>query len=178
MENNKKQKNIRLALFVFASIALIMFDQYTKFLAKNVLRVAHPDGISVAGDFLWLYYLENTGAAFGMLKEKMWFFLLVAALMVVIVTFILYRLPSEKKFAPVAVFLTMIFAGGIGNVIDRVVNHYVVDFFYVKIINFAIFNVADIYITVGTALLIIYMLFGLKEEDLSFIRSKKDEEHE
>ena len=58
--------------------------------------------------------------------------------------------------------------------IDRMVQNYVIDFFYIKIIDFAIFNVADIYITVGTALLIIDMLFFKKDEDLGFLKRKKE----
>jgi signal peptidase II len=59
---------------------------------------------------------------------------------------------------------TMILAGGIGNLIDRVFRHEVIDFFYFKAINFAIFNVADCFVVVGASLMLIYFLFIYKEE--------------
>ena len=64
-------------------------------------------------------------------------------------------------------------SGAIGNLIDRIVNNYVVDFFYFKLINFPIFNVADIYVTVAAFLFIFLCLFIYKEEDFEAIFPKK-----
>ena len=68
--------------------------------------------------------------------------------------------------------LVLIASGAVGNLIDRVSLGYVVDFFYFKLLDFPIFNVADIYVTVGTALLVIFILFYYKEEDFNFIKFK------
>ena len=169
MKNFKK-----ILIFTIFCIILIVFDRYTKFLAQSILLTKRPEGLPVLGDLLWLLYLENTGAAFGMLKGQMWFFFIIAILMAIVVIYVLFRIPDEKKYLLMKICLCLILSGGIGNMIDRMVQNYVIDFFYIKIIDFAIFNVADIYITVGTALLIIDMLFFKKDEDLGFLKRKKE----
>ena len=69
------------------------------------------------------------------------------------------------------------FAGAIGNLIDRMIHHYVIDFFYFSLINFPIFNVADIYVTLSAIALILVIFFYYKEEDYAvFFSSKKSKE--
>ena len=100
--------------------------------------------------------------------------------MLVLLAIVYQRIPLNRRFLPLNIIAVGIFAGAAGNLIDRVIHHYVIDFFYFKLINFPIFNVADIYVVVACILFILLMLFYYKEEELGqifpFMKSKKAEE--
>lgn len=164
---NKRIKRSLVEILVF--IILIIFDQITKRMAVNYLM--DKGSFQIIDGVLELYYLPNgnTGAAFGMLKGHQSLFMLIAIIVVAIIGYILYNMPFDKKFILISVLLTFIAAGGIGNMIDRLKQNYVVDFIYFSIINFPIFNVADIYVSVSTVILAVYMIFILKEEDLKIL---------
>ncbi len=169
MNNQKKSlKIIQLIINLFTIIVLIGFDQLTKQLAVMHLKDQNP--FSIISGVLELQYLENRGAAFGMLQNRKLLFVFIAIVMLTIICYVLVKLPMQKKFIIWQIFLSFIAAGGIGNMIDRVRLEYVVDFIYFKIINFPIFNVADIYVTIGTVLLAIVILFVVKEEELKFLK--------
>ena len=80
-----------------------------------------------------------------------------------------HKLPFTRRYLPLRVCMVLLVSGALGNVIDRVMHRYVVDFFYFKLIDFPVFNVADIYVTVGTFILAFLLLFYYKEEDLDRI---------
>ena len=88
--------------------------------------------------------------------------------------FFLLKLPEQKKFRIVHVLLAVIIAGGIGNMIDRFRLDYVVDFISFVLINYPIFNVADIYVVIATIGLFILFLFVYKEKDLEFLNFKQN----
>lgn len=146
-------------------------DQITKFLAVSILkpRYTYP----IIKDVLHLTYLENTGAAFGILKNSRWIFMILTTVVVVaLVLFIVFR--REKLSVLMTVGLCFVIGGGIGNMIDRVFNGYVVDFIDFRLINFAIFNVADSFVTVGVVLIVIDVLFG-KGRNLLIAEKKKSD---
>ena len=87
--------------------------------------------------------------------------------------YVLFKTPDAKKYRILHLLLSLIAAGAIGNMIDRVRFDYVVDFIYFVLINFPIFNVADIYVTISTIALVILLLFVYKENDLNFISFKQ-----
>ena len=87
--------------------------------------------------------------------------------------YLIYKMPSDGKYRPLAVCLMMISAGAVGNMIDRVSQGYVVDFLYFKLINFPIFNVADCYVTIGAACLVFLIMFYYKDEDMACFSLKK-----
>ena len=116
-----------------------------------------------------LNFLKNSGAAFGMLQDQKVFFVLVAILILIIIVYVLLRVPDDKKYDVMHILLVMIASGAAGNMIDRIRNDYVVDFIYFVIINFPIFNVADIYVTVATFVFLFLFLFYYKENDFSFL---------
>ena len=91
----------------------------------------------------------------------------------VIVVILYHNIPLTKRFTPIRIVAVLIVAGAIGNMIDRVVHQYVIDFFYFSLINFPVFNVADIYVTLSAIALIIVVLFYYKEEDFSLIFTGK-----
>ena len=157
---------------IIAIIFLLFLDQVSKQWSRTVLKPV--SSIEIIPDFFHLTYIENRGAAFGMLQNQKLFFVFIAAIILMLILYFLYKLPDKKKYTILHVLLTMIASGAVGNMIDRIRYDYVVDFIYLVIINFPIFNVADIYVTVATFLLVILILFVYKEDDLSFLSFKQN----
>ena len=116
-----------------------------------------------------LEYLENRGAAFGILQNQRVFFYISVLLITAAVIWFYSKVPMGKKYLPLRICAVLIVGGAFGNCIDRIRLNYVVDFFYFKLIDFPIFNVADIYVTVAAFLLVILILVYYKEEDLERI---------
>ncbi|MBD5542500.1 MAG: signal peptidase II [Lachnospiraceae bacterium] len=162
------KKAVRMIIDVLAIISLLFLDQYTKYLAITDLK--DQSAVSLIDGILELRYLENKGAAFGMLQNKKALFIFMTVVMLTVIFYVFFKLPQQKKFIIWQVFMCLICAGGIGNMIDRIRFDYVVDFIYFKIIDFPVFNVADIMITIGTVLFFIVVLFFVKEEELQFLR--------
>ena len=167
MTQISKKKKIILVLDALAIILLVVLDQFTKHLAVTYLQ--DKPAYKIIDGVLELNFLKNSGAAFGMLQNQKVFFVSVAVLILFIIAYVLFRLPDEKKYNIMHVLLVMISAGAAGNMIDRIQNNYVVDFIYFVIINFPIFNVADIYVTVATFVFIFLFLFYYKENDFNFL---------
>ena len=165
-----EKKRSRFVMFLLVSVFLVWLDQYTKKLAVAYLK--GKDAIAVWKDVFELRYLENRGAAFGMLQGKQAVFFVIALLVLAGVCYILYKMPAEKRYIPLTACLAGICSGAVGNMIDRMVNGYVVDFLYFSLIDFPIFNVADIYVTVATACLVILVLFYYKDEEFQFLSKK------
>lgn len=160
-----KKKSFVLLYELIFCIVLIIFDQLSKRFAVIALKDQEP--IPIIKHVLELYYLPNgnTGAAFGLFSGQQWLFLIIGFLVVAAIIYALIVLPYERRFKFLRILLVFIMAGGIGNMIDRFLYRYVIDFIYISIINFPIFNVADIYVSVSTVLLAILFLFVYKEED-------------
>ena len=148
-------------------VVLVLIDYYTKYLA--VIKLKNQAAFNIIDGVLEFNYLENRGAAFGMLQNQKIFFVFIAVIFLSVIIFVLLRTPDDRKYRKLHILLTMIAAGAIGNMIDRLRFDYVVDFIYIVLINFPIFNVADIYVSVGTAVLIILILFYYKEEELNLL---------
>lgn len=171
MKQNFSWKRALLALISF--ILLILFDQWTKSLAVTHLMNQEPFVI-IPGVFQ-LRYLENRGAAFGMMQGQQTFFVVMAAIAVLAITYMYFKLPWEKRCHPLRAVGLCIAGGAVGNLIDRVMLGYVVDFFYFELIDFPIFNVADIYVTCATVVLALLILFYYKEEELECLFPSKKE---
>jgi signal peptidase II len=141
-------------------IALIVggvaLDQIAKILFVEMLQFPGTTQLLIPG-FLNLTYVQNQGAAFGILQNMQWLLAIVA--LVVCGIGIYYLLNNKNNPRLVRIAISLIIAGGLGNLIDRVVFGYVRDFFEFAFVRFYIFNVADIFVTVGASLLIIYLVF-------------------
>ena len=166
MKNSKKM----LAFDIILTILLIIYDQYTKIL---ITPLKNSEPIVYINNVLEITYLENRGAAFGILQGQRILFILIAAVVLVVMGFFFVKIPAKKKYIKLNVSLVLILAGALGNTIDRASFGYVRDFIYFKIINFPVFNVADIYITCSTIWLAIMILFCFKENDLDFLIPKE-----
>ena len=144
-------------LFVVGATAL---DQWTKFLVvENIPLFGH---VEFMPDFLSFTYVQNTGAAFSSFRGMQWLFLLVFAVFTVGVVW-----EFIKKKMPFTTFerwcIAAIYAGGLGNMIDRLRLGYVVDMVKTEFMNFPVFNVADCFITCGCILLLVHLFFFNKE---------------
>ena len=159
-------------------VALVLLDQWTKGLAVASLK--GQEAFSIWEGVLEFRYFENTGAAWGMLKGKQVFFYALTVVFFGSVIYEIHRLYKEARFLPFVYTLILMVAGAAGNFIDRVYQQYVVDFIYVKIIDFPIFNVADCYITVSVILMLLLMFFYYTDEEFDKIlpafsfKKKKD----
>lgn len=167
--------------YIIAIVAVLLgvaLDQYTKWLAVSHLQ---EHSIPLIDGVFELRYLENRGAAFGMLQNQQTFFLIIGIITLIIVGFIYIRMPHTKKYLPLRICMVSIVAGAIGNMIDRIRLGYVVDFLYFRLIDFPIFNVADIFATVATFGLIILLLFYYKDDDIDdlykIVLGKKKQEN-
>ncbi|HJF94712.1 MAG TPA: signal peptidase II [Lachnoclostridium phocaeense] len=152
--------------FIIA-LADVILDQLSKYMAVHFLQ--GTDGIDLIPGVFRLTYLENRGAAFGVLQGQQWFFYIITAVILVVVVLAYVRIPAGRKFLPLQICAVFIVSGALGNLIDRVRLGYVVDFFYFELIDFPVFNVADIFVTVSAVLLAVLLLLYYKEEDLEQI---------
>ena len=155
-----------LSFLVFA--ALIAADQITKVLAVEHLK--NKPSVDIIKDVFQLTYVQNTGAAWGMMSGWQTFFIILTSLMFVAVVFIYLITPIRKKYSILRWILVILGAGAIGNLIDRIMNGYVHDFIYFKIINFPVFNVADICVTLSMFIMIFLVIFKYKDADFDYIK--------
>lgn len=145
--------------YTILAVVLVAIDQLTKYL----VRVHIPLGQSIPfiPHVMDLAYIQNTGAAFSILEKHTWILTLLSAVIVAVIAIILAKGYFNDRLGRFCAMLIM--AGGVGNLIDRVLFKYVTDMFQTTFIDFAVFNVADCCITVGVILLFIYILFFYKE---------------
>lgn len=148
------------AIYIAAIALLTVIDQLTKYAAINTVKVNGPY------EFLFglfkFRYVENTGAAFSSFSNNKTVLILLSGLLLIGVLIVLLGRKIESKFVNFS--LVLVAAGGLGNMIDRVLNGFVVDFIEPLFIDFAVFNFADCCITVGAFLLVGYEIFDAVRE--------------
>ena len=140
-------------IYILIIIAGIVLDRITKIYAvKHFISNPH------SGSLINFTYLENRGAAFGILQDKRILFII---LTLAIVLYLLYYFITNLKSNPLVlnIAFSLIISGALGNFYDRLFQGYVVDFLEFAFVDFPVFNIADIFVTVGCGLLIIYILF-------------------
>ena len=176
MSSLREKKNSGISVIFLLGVALLVaLDQVTKYLARSL----EQNGPRILWEgVLEFRYLENRGAAFSMLQGRQGFFYVLTVVFLIALVLVLRRMPAEKKYLPMRLCLLFLAAGAIGNLIDRVVQKYVVDFIYFSLIDFPIFNVADIYVTVSVAVLVLLFLFYYSEDELAFLSRKRAKKHD
>ena len=148
---------------VIIAFVLSAVDQSKKHMALTKLK---PIGnTTFIKGFMDFTFVENRGAAFGILNGKIWLLLILAAIICAVIIYSMLKMPKTKEYRLLKAALTLILAGAVGNVIDRVIRGYVVDFFEFTFISFPVFNMADIYVVVGAIAMALIMIFVIKDED-------------
>ena len=148
--------------FFITTVLLIAADVFSKLAAVRFLK--DIDTFPIINNVFHLTFCRNTGAAFSLLSGNTGILALISVLMIaVIIAYIIVKKPTSRLLLSA---LSLIVAGGTGNIIDRVLRGYVIDFFDFRLINFAIFNVADVFVCVGVVLLAVYIIkTDLKKEE-------------
>ncbi len=169
--NEKDEYKLKPVISIFLIVALVVIDQITKIFAAAYLPDT-PEGVSVIDGVLSLYYVENTGISFSLLASKLVLIIIVTSIIIAILSYVLLATPKEKKYLPFSVTLAVIIAGAAGNLIDRIIRGYVIDFLKTDFIDFPIFNFADICVCLGLIVLVFLIIFKYKENDFGFIFKK------
>lgn len=148
-----KKQTIFYIIFFAVALLIVAIDQITK-------AAIYGQSYSVWGDFLWVESSFNTGAAFSFLSGKVWLFICVSVLSCAV---IIYFICSSKWGLSICskIALSFVLGGAIGNLIDRIALGGVRDFIYLKSINFAIFNVADMAVTIGATALVVFVIIDI-----------------
>lgn len=153
---DKKGLRTKFLELVFV-IVIIVLDQFVKNLV-DIYLVPFGSSVSLWKGIFHLTSVHNTGAAFSMLSNNYWFLITVRIIVSSVIIFLLIKNHKQWHFM-FRISLIIILAGALGNLIDQIALGYVRDMFEFRFINFAVFNVADIYICSGVTLLVIDMLF-------------------
>lgn len=175
MSKNNLLKNPKYLYCVgaLAVILLCALDQLTKYLVATNMQI--NDTIPLIDGVFRLRYIINEGAAWSILEGKQIIFIIITPIIVFFLGKIFICLPKEKKYNVIRILDIFLISGAVGNLIDRIFQGEtlfkggVVDFFDFYLINFPVFNVADIYVSVSVTILMILMLFYYKDEEFEVI---------
>ncbi len=177
----------RYILPIVSVLAIIVFDQWTKLLTLKHFFINGEQDISIINKVLRICFVQNEGMAWGLFQNKQIVFIVITPLVIAGLIYIYYKMPFEKKYIAMRVCVIFLMGGAIGNLIDRIdlidrvsllegafrtgniFHGYVVDMIYAEIINFPVFNIADSFITIGFALLLVLIIFVYKEKDFDVI---------
>ena len=150
-----------MTVILLAIIAgVIGLDQLTKWL--TVVNLEEWESFPLWQDVFHFTYVKNTGMAFGMLKDHRWVFMVFSTISIIALIVYLFRFRPQSRWMQVS--MAFIIGGGIGNMIDRILLGYVIDFLDFTLINFAVFNVADSFVCIGAGMMIVYLVIDLIRE--------------
>ncbi|MBR3833555.1 MAG: signal peptidase II [Lachnospiraceae bacterium] len=165
---NKQEKSIRVFFLPVLLISLLTaIDQFTKYIVTSSLELYESKPV-IEGVFEFTY-IQNRGMAWGMFQGKIPIFLIFTCIVLIYAFRILYNVADNKRFKWVKYVLILLISGALGNLIDRIKLGYVVDFFDFELINFPVFNVADIYVVVSMFSAMILLMFVYSNEELDEI---------
>ena len=155
MNDDGRASIIRTALLgVLLCGGLIAADLLTKLTAS---KLGSREVVLIPG-VLSLSYIENRGAAFGIMQGRQWLLIVISAVMIAAAVVFYIRRIRDIQYRYLRVLIVFLVAGALGNMIDRIMLGYVRDFIYFKLIDFPVFNVADIYVTVSAVLILIWII--------------------
>lgn len=169
--NKKKSKIKWMILFFLMMLVSIILDQGTKLLAIKHLK--GKEAFVLLKGVLEFQFFSNTGIAWSMLEGQIVFILFTGIVLLSVILFFIIKLPEHKKFHVLYILCGFLAGGAVGNMIDRIRLGYVVDFIYFSLIDFPIFNVADMCIVISIIVFAALFLFFYKEEDFSFLNFKQ-----
>ncbi len=162
--SDKNQRVNRLVFLVIGIVIIITVDQLTKLFITGNMQL--NESIPWIKDVFEIRYIQNTGMAWGLFSNRTWLLAVISIVLMAGLLYVYRNIMDGRYYAPIRILLICIIGGAIGNLIDRIRLGYVVDFLYFKLIDFPVFNVADIFVTVSVILLVILMIFKYKGKDL------------
>ena len=174
MNKSDNAAAVRAVPSILCVAVLIFLDQLTKHLA--VLHLKGKDSFVLIPQVLEFRYLENRGAAFSLFQNQQVFFYILTGAFLVFAVIVIRKMPALHRYLPLKICILVLIAGACGNLIDRIIHKYVVDFIYFSLIDFPIFNAADIYVTLSVTALILLVIFKYKEEDFTFLKRRTEHE--
>lgn len=149
--------------YYLLALVVLIVDQVTKYLVVQNIELYQVKAF-LPGVLSWMY-IQNTGAAWSILEGQMWFFYVITTVVIIGILYIMQKYAKESRLFSMG--LTLILAGALGNFIDRIRLGYVVDMVRVELFDFPIFNVADMSLSIGVALIIVYVLLDEKNKKLA-----------
>lgn len=170
--NIKTNKNLIFTLITAGVIVLsIIVDQITKHIVSS--KMALYQSIPIIKNVLHITYIKNEGAAFGMLANHRWVFMVISTIAIIALIVYLFGFCKENRFVKIG--LALVIGGGIGNMIDRTSLGYVVDMIDCQFINFYIFNVADSCVCVGAGVIFLGIILAITKEKKKQTKEEKEE---
>ncbi len=160
---------------VIGVIVLFFVDKYTKIWAIN--NIKDKENINIIDGVFELAYVENKGAAWGMFEGATLFFAIITIVVVLAVIWTFISLGKSKKDKLLKISLVVFTAGVLGNFYERMLYHKVVDMLHFYLIEYPVFNVADVFIVVSSIVVAVLLIFFYKEDELKFMkfgRNKND----
>lgn len=170
----KRSSTFKIKIFILPIIIiglLTAFDQLTKFIITS--RFSLYETKPVIPDIFSITYIRNTGVAWGLFKGKRILFLILTFIALLFAFRIYYNVYNKKKYIPIRICLILLISGALGNMLDRIRLGYVVDFFSFELIDFPVFNVADIMVVVSFFLLFFLLIFKYSNEEFDEIMRLK-----
>lgn len=168
VENHKKYALINVIVTI---IFVVLFDQVTKLIVVRNLGLGESK--PVIKDVFEFHHIHNTGSAWGLFSGKTWALAIVSVILSAALCYVIYNLLHSPYYRFMRFLFACILGGAIGNMIDRFRLGYVTDFLYFKLINFPVFNVADIFVTVPIILLVLIFIFKYRGNDFDVLLGEK-----
>lgn len=156
-------------------ILLNVLDRVAKLFASFYCK---DDNYVIVENAFEITYLENYGGALGILNNQRFFFIFISALFICLIVFFLLVLPGNDKFNALNIWMSFILAGTVGNMSDRIIYGYVIDIIYISKMKFPVFNLSDVFISLGAIFTVLIVLFRLKEKDFEFMNFKQNKYRE
>lgn len=158
-------------LWIFIILATVVIDRISKLAVIN--NIGSADAITIIKNFFYIVHSENKGAAWGILQNGRYFFIIITAIILIVLAYFMRKYDNKLLKASIA----FIIGGAMGNMIDRIFRGSVTDFldFYIGSYHFPTFNAADSFVVIGTFLLAYYLLFIYKDND---DKKRDNEQHE
>ncbi len=167
---DRTQRKAKLFLFIAVALIWLILDQATKYCMtfEEVGQTLYQSNLGIMD----IMVVHNTGGAWGIFSDATWalaVFSLIVCVLILVYVFVTLRTSSMLTI----VALSLVFAGGLGNVVDRLCHGYVIDFLSFAFMDFPVFNVADIGVTVGVVLFLVSLIMaGRKAQDGSADKSQ------
>ncbi len=164
-----KNKNIWCVVMI---VLIVLFDQVTKYFAR--LYLYGKPAVNFIKGVAEFTYAQNTGVAFSMLSGGRWFFIALTGVVAIGCTVYMFKSKTAQKNLWLFWTLGVLVSGALGNLIDRIRLGYVIDFINPTFVNFAVFNIADCAVTLGTISLVAYLVYDMFREK----RSDREKDNE